>query len=322
MIGGHMANKNIELPMFSADIDEIKIFEFNHEILDLLLSDKSSKGNILWATNDYLSNGDLYEEHCQIMPEQITYGNINIIQPRVLKEKVNQTSRKKGKAEVFTPASVCNNQLNLVDDAWFGRNNVFNRTTDSGWITIKRKIKFSEKKPHRWQDYIDLKCLEITCGEAPYITSRYDMQTGHFIHVQDRIGMLDRKLRVVSENTSSKDEWIKWATRSIESIYGFEFHGDSLIIARENVLFTFIENMYMKFKCTPDVKLLKKIANIIAWNIWQMDAFTYSIPFKKRIQQYHQTNLFEDEVQNNLCKIKDWRSKETLTYSELFMEGD
>ena len=63
------------------------------------------------------------------MPEQITYDNQNVIQPRVLKEKDKQTSRTKGKAEVFTPAYVCNKQLNLVDDAWFGHNNIFNKTT-------------------------------------------------------------------------------------------------------------------------------------------------------------------------------------------------
>ena len=98
--GGHMAKANIELPMFSTDIDEIKIYELNHVILDLLLADKSSKRNILWATKDYLSYGNLYDEHCQIMPEQITYDNLNVIQPRVLKEKDKQTSRTKGKAEV------------------------------------------------------------------------------------------------------------------------------------------------------------------------------------------------------------------------------
>ena len=124
--GGHMAKANIELPMFSTDINEIKIYELDHVILDLLLADKSSKRNILWATKDYLSYGNLYDEHSQIMPEQITYDNLNIIQPRVLKEKDKQTSRTKGKAEVFTPAYVCNKQLNLVDDAWFGHNNIFN----------------------------------------------------------------------------------------------------------------------------------------------------------------------------------------------------
>ncbi len=304
------------------DILEDDITNINPILLKLLLKDKTTRGNIMWCTKDYESYGPLYNEHAQMQVELITGRFSNIIQPRSVKSKVVQEQRAKKRAEVFTPASVCNSQLNLVDDAWFGRNNIFNKATDFGWITIKRKIIFSEKKPYRWQDYVDLKRLEITCGEAPYITSRYDMQTGQFIPVQDRIGILDRKLRVVSENTSSKEEWIKWATRSIESIYGFEIHGDSLIIARENVLFTFIENMYMKFKCTPDSKLLKKIANIISWNIWQMDGFTYSIPYEKKIQQYYQINIFEDEIENTLCKIKDWRSKVTLTYAELFKDGD
>ena len=84
-----MEKTNIELPMFSADINEMKIYEFDRTILDLLLIDKSSKRNILWATKDYVSYGDLYNEHCQIMPEQITYDNLNIIQPRVLKTKTH-----------------------------------------------------------------------------------------------------------------------------------------------------------------------------------------------------------------------------------------
>lgn len=258
------------------------IARINPTLLKLLLKDKTTGENIMWCTKDYESYGSLYDEHAQIKIELITGRYSNVIQPRAVKSKVVQEQRAKKRAEVFTPSSVCNRQLNLIDDAWFGRDNIFNKATDFGWVTIKRKILFSEKKPCRWQDYVDLKRLEITCGEAPYITSRYDMQTGQFIPVQDRIGILDRKLRVVSENTSSKGEWIKWAIRSIESIYGFELHGDSLIIARENVLLTFIENMYIKFKCTPDTKLLKKIANIIAWNVWQMDAFTYSIPFEKK----------------------------------------
>lgn len=314
------SNTNIDLPMFSADIDKIQLCEFSKDILDLLLTDKTTKRNIIWATNDYRSYGESYDEHFPITINQITGENINIIQPRVLKEKSKQTSRRKDKAEVFTPAAVCNNQLNLIDNAWFGRKNVFNSGNTYGWNTVEGKIEFSKQKPYRWQDYIDLRRLEITCGEAPYLTSRYDMQSGNFIPVSNRIGMLDRKLRIVSENTSTLDEWVKWATRSVESIYGFEFQGDSLIIARENILFAFVESMNEKFKCTPDAKLLKKIANIIAWNIWQMDAFTCSIPYQKATEQFHQKNLFEEDSVPVLCKIKDWRSKVTLTYTELFKE--
>lgn len=314
------SNSNIDFPMFSADIDETQICEFSKDILELLLTDKTTKRNIIWATNDYKLYGESYDEHFPITVDQITKENVGIIQPRILKEKSRQISRRKDKAEVFTPASVCNNQLNLIDDAWFGRKNVFNLGSTSGWKPFEGKIEFSEQKPYRWQDYVDLKRLEITCGEAPYITSRYDMQSGEFIPVSNRIGMLDRKLRVVSENTSTFEEWVKWATRSVESIYGFEFQGDSLVIARENIMFAFVESMNEKFSRTPDEKLLRKIANVIAWNIWQMDAFTYSVPYQKVIEQFHQNSLFEENSATVLCKIKDWRSKVTLTYTELFKE--
>ncbi len=59
------------------------------------------------------------------------------------------------------------------------------------------KNRFPEKK--KWIDYIDTKYLEITCGEAPFITSRYDAATGEELDEPVRMGVLDRKLRVVNE---------------------------------------------------------------------------------------------------------------------------
>ena len=57
--------------------------------------------------------------------------------------------------------------------------------------------------------------LEIACGEAPYLVSRYDMSTGELIvPPYRRIGILDRKLRIVDENTDTKEEWLKWAFRA------------------------------------------------------------------------------------------------------------
>ncbi len=54
-----------------------------------------------------------------------------------------------------------------------------------------------------WEDYIDSKRLEITYGEAPYLVSRYDASTGEMIDIHKRIGILDRKLRVVNENVNT-----------------------------------------------------------------------------------------------------------------------
>ena len=70
---------------------------------------------------------------------------------------------------------------------------------------------------------MDSRRLEITCGEAPYIASRYDAATGEIIPLERRIGILDRKLRIVNENATDEDEWFKWAFRAFQSVYGYEY---------------------------------------------------------------------------------------------------
>ena len=50
-------------------------------------------------------------------------------------------------------------------------------------------------------------------------------------------------MRVVSENAKNEDEWLKWTVRAFQSVYGYEFQGDNLLLlARENLLHTFIDN--------------------------------------------------------------------------------
>lgn len=284
------------------NVNGIDFIDLDQKILATLLVDKTTTDNILWATNDYAFLGNAYSEKKPITIESITGSNSNIIQPRVIKSSDTQWIRQKRKAEVFTPAWVCNQQNNLIDDEWFQKKHIFNSPETFSWKTIKRKIPFGEKKGSRWQDYVDAKRIEITCGEAPYLASRYDMITGEFIQIPNRIGLLDRKLRVVYENTTALEEWIIWATRAIQSTYGFEYQGDNLIIARENILLTFIENMQYYYQQKPNTKLLLKIANIIAWNIWQMDGTTYKIPFA------------ESDNETLYCKIHDWRSNKTSLF--------
>ena len=64
--------------------------------------------------------------------------------------------------------------------------------------------------------------MEITCGEAPYLVSRYDTTTGMFIPLEQRIGMLDRKLRIISENTTTSGEWLEMAQEAYKNIYAYE----------------------------------------------------------------------------------------------------
>src|SRR5699024_3564516 len=113
----------------------------------------------------------------------------------------------------------------LVDEKWFGRKNVFNIEKDKSWITNIEKIEFPTTKNKTWQNYIDARRMEIACGEAPYLVSRYDTVTGEIINLNSRIGLLDRKIRIVTENTNDEKEWLKWTERAFQSIYGFELQG-------------------------------------------------------------------------------------------------
>lgn len=315
------------------DILENELVEKFPQVLDTLLYDHTTRKNIIWATDNYEHLGDYYSYHSQITPNLITGDYGSIIMPRVHKDKILQTNRSKEMAEVFTPSWICNAQNNLIDNAWFGREGIFNSEIllsngSKSWEVNSNKIVFPNSKT--WKDYVKDTRLEISCGEAPYITSRYDSTTGEFIPVEKRIGILDRKLRVVNENAETEPEWIKAIQIAYKSTYAFEWQGDSLLIAREAMLTTFIENFKHKFGKDPSEKNIQYIAEIISWNVWQMDGLKGVIPESCTETIQVSEDLFgnkSEETQecngcktNNVlthngiyCKIMDWDEKESLT---------
>ena len=257
------------------DILEQEISDISEDLFDVLLKDRTTKKNICWATDHYKSRGSSYYPQEPITKNLVTGNNTRIVQPRVFKSISEQAKRTKDKAEVFTPSWVCNEQNNLIDEAWFEKKEIFNREVGKKWITNYLKIEFEKKA---WQDYVKSTRLEISCGEAPYLVSRYDTVTGKKIKIEDRIGLLDRKLRIVTENNYNKEEWVEWSIKAIKSIYGFDWQGDNVLLSRENILYTYIDYYYNKFNEKPDIKLIKKVAKVISWNIWQMDGIKYVIP--------------------------------------------
>ena len=314
------------------DISENAISHLNVSLLEILLFDRTTRKNILWATDDYAERGISYAAGDEIKPDLITGVNGNIIRSRVLKATEQKVDRTRTRAEVFTPSWVCNQQNNLIDEQWFEGKQVFNVTEGTTWTAIDAKIPFPEKGMKTWKKYVDARRMEITCGEAPYLVSRYDTVTGITIPFKERIGLLDRKLRVVNENTDTREDWMIWAKRAIESIYGYEFQGDNLLLARENVLYTYIEYYRKQFGDDPDIKTLKEIALVISWNLWQMDGFNCAIPYCKVNTEPEQLSLFDlypddmgvfdykallDTKGQSLCKIRDWRSKETVLYKNI-----
>ena len=276
----------------------------NPRLLALLLRDQSLSGqglsaNISWATNDYG-----HPHSSPILIEQVSGVNRDIIQPRVYKHESLQTARAKDRGEVFTPAWICNAQNNLVDQHWFGYSNVFNTeiTLDTGthtWQTRQERVEFPEDKS--WMKYVRCRRMEMACGEAPYLASRYDTTTGEHISIDNRIGIFDRKMRVVNENTPTqptkfnKRHWLRKAYQALQSVYGFDWQGDNVFLSRETLLISFCEYYMARWGRMPHLSAIVKAAEIIAWNIWQMDGTRFTIPDT-----------------DNLCTIMEWHGTEPL----------
>lgn len=279
------------------DIREDNLLELSPEVLDILLCDHTTGKKIFWATHDYEALGSEYDYHSEILPELIIGEKGMVIRPRVLKSKENQTDRSKDMAEVFTPSWICNAQNNLVDNA------LPNDMT--------------------WQEYVRLTCLEITCGEAPYLVSRYDAATGEPIPLKKRIGLLDRKLRLVNDNTETKEEWLKWAQIAYQNTYGYEWQGDNLLIARKALLLTFIENYQARFHEAPSHEDIEGIADVISWNLWQMDGLKYGIPSKEPAEQLEGSfmdMLYPPAPEERYCRIFDWEKREEVIYAKLIKQ--
>ena len=313
-----MSNKG-ESPLL-IDIREDDLLALSAQVLDVLLRDHTTGRNIFWATHDYEALGPAYDYHSQILPELITGEHEKVVRPRVLKSKEQQTDRSKDMAEVFTPSWVCNAQNNLVDEAWWA------------------------EEGKTWEDYVRSTRLEITCGEAPYLVSRYDATTGDMIPLQNRIGLLDRKLRMVSENTSSSEDWLRWARVAYQNIYGYEWQGDNLLLARKALLYTFIEYYQAKFETVPPMESINEIADIISWNLWQMDGLKGVVPDSchdvvSKHKAAPQLDLFSTDIpqeskpkvtpcpgcsEDNIykhngkyCKIRDWESGKIIRFIDL-----
>ena len=316
------------------DLNENKLLENFPEVLDILLFDNTTKKNIIWGTNNYKSHGIGYFENDHILVGQITGRHGSIIKPRVEKSKKEQQKRSKDMAEVFTPSWICNKQNNLVDEKWFGYENPFNIEKEKTWIPTSKVVFSSEKT---WKDYVNDVRLEITCGEAPYLVSRYDSVTGEFLSIEKRIGLLDRKLRVINENANN-EEWYEFTITAFKSIYGFDYQGDNVLLARENLLFTFIDYYQNKFNEFPNREKLIEIAKIISWNIWQMDGLKMVVPNSCKTLKTIQYNLFGEEIvtgeecigcQKNdvnkhngiYCEIMDWDKNKKVKFVKLFKGG-
>lgn len=323
-------------------------------ILKTLLCDRTTGRNIIWADNEYEVLGEGYMGDDEMTVEKITGMNSGIIKPRIAKEEEKRSQRTKSHAEVFTPSWLCNQMNNDMDEEWFGRRDVFNTeaVTANGvktWAATNAPIEFPKSKGHGWHAYVEAPRLEITCGEAPFVCSRYDTVAGDELPVSERVGFLDRKLRVVTEKTKTRKEWVRRALDALRATYGFEYQGDNLLIARINVLETFAEHLRDRWESDAEMDELEQAAWIVSWNFWQMNGFTDAVPTNKMTSEVKSTlgtfrepklkpiqpslfDLFDDVFPDEptgetkaeepketvpLCVVYDWQNGEAFEFASL-----
>lgn len=287
------------MQLLTVDICEEGIANDSGTLLTILLKDRTTNKNIVWASPSYEGMGKPFCANQPIKKNLIIGPYASIIQPRVEKNKRNQEIRTRKRGEVFTPPWLVDKQVSIV-------------MNEIGDISF--------------ESFIDLRWLELACGEAPYIVTRYDSVSGDIIPVDERTGFLDRKLQRIAEESTTEKEFIKWSKIAYESSYGYELQGDSLLLARENLLLSFCEHYNHKFNKLPTMKVIKQIATIISYNIFQMNGLTNKTPYSDESKDNIQLNLFDDvnnqEVQEDMFTlVKDWTNK-VLVSMDSISKGD
>ena len=211
------------------------------------------------------------------------YESMPELTPRSLRSKDENQKRSKDKAEIFTPIKIVKQMNDMVIEEY-------------------------NKENHSFDEYIDSTQLEITCGEGVFLVTRYDSETGEIINIPERVGLLDRKLWRLCSEISDKELFLKYLPRIAKSMYGYEYQGDSLLMARLNVLYSFIE--YYQFKFNDDLPsyCLSEFANIIVWNIFQMDGLTMCIPQKDVIKTKDKKFKAVDGI---AVKVNNWKENKT-----------
>lgn len=271
-------------------------------VLPILLKDWATGENIIWATDSYCDRGFGYRATDEIQPQMLK----DVVRIRAQKASSDCEERTRGKAEVFTPSWICCLMNNALDEIRLGQKEVLFAQEDQAWQPTPEFVKFG--RASSWQNYVKARCLEITCGEAPFLVSRYDTVTGEMIEVPNRIGLLDRKLRIIRENVGDRP-WFDWVKKAYQTTYGYEFQGDNLIIARVNLLMSFVEYYQYYLRRKPTHKQLLTIADIISKNVWQMDGLEYVPPLKHGVSK--QTSLFDlfepaKKKDSVSCKFYHW----------------
>lgn len=231
--------------------------------------------------NIYMGNGETEEDFYA----PVTLERTKEFLHRWEKSRKEQDKRKANKAEVYTPYACVK------------------KMTDLFWDDPEvRKLSATY--------------LEITCGEAPFITTLRDMQDGRPIPVEERVGILDRKLAEADRLSETDSDFLPLAYLALTSVYGYEFQGDNLFFGRCNVLTCFLEAYERRYKAPAPAWVVNEAAEVVRWNFWQMDGLSCRLPiYGKNGEGLHhcKTKKAKEEWLKGTrqCMIKNWDTGQT-----------
>ena len=237
-------------------------------------------GDMTTGKNIYMGNGETEEDFYS----PVTLERTKEFLHRWEKTRKEQDKRKANKAEVYTPYACVKKMTDLFWD-------------DPG----VRKLSSTY--------------LEITCGEAPFITTLRDMQDGRLIPPDERVGILDRKLAEADRLAETDSDFLPLAYLALTSVYGYEFQGDNLFFGRCNVMTCFLEAYERRYKASAPAWVVNEAAEVVRWNFWQMDGLSCRLPiYGKNGEGLHhcKTKKAKEEWLKGTtqCMIKDWDTGE------------
>lgn len=229
--------------------------------------------------------------------------NKDELRPKWQMQADSKSARSSGTNEVFTPAWVCNRQLNLIDEARYQRQHLFNTPVknlagEQTWLPNPNF--YSMLDVGQWEEFLSSPALEMCCGEGAYLTFRYDTATGEPIALARRAGVLDRKLHVCLSHALSTDgarygfdeagvnQVLDSMLAAAHSVYAYEFSARSVLLARANFALSLVEFAQPFLDCYSLLdgarkgqvldELLSRGCELATKQIVQMDGLTNCLP--------------------------------------------
>lgn len=220
------------------------MYQYNNEVIEALFTD------ILKGENTFL-----LPRLKRFLKSTNQKGTLTFDQAKNLVSNVNPTSK-----QTQPPLNILNQQLNAIDSQLLIQNedlltNKASNTTNFPFVT------------QDIMEYITNTYFEPNCKPNSYLV------TNHTISLEQRIGVIDRKLRLIDREMrlvggiANKAEWFKYVIFAYQSIHGATTNLTFLIQLRLNLLNTFLEYYVNHFHCYPLDSNLYTIARIISTNI-------------------------------------------------------